>query len=121
MKTPSLRQRIWYNLGGTLPLDLQDWVRKDLTGRGANLRYVLRVMIPVPLLLLFFLLPGPAWVPAAMIVILLVPTIYFAVALDYVYRRFRLLEHGLDPNLVSRTRHGAQHDREDYERDFGHQ
>ncbi|MFJ2667712.1 DUF5313 family protein [Nocardia fluminea] len=121
MNTPTLRQRLWYNLGGTLPPDLRDWVRHDLTGRGANARYLLRVLIPVPLLLLFLLFPGPVWVSIAMMLLLLLPTIYFALALDYVYRRFRLLEHGLDPGLVSRTRHGAQHDREEYQRDYGHQ
>lgn len=121
MNTPSLRQRLWYNLGGTLPSELQDWVRKDLTGRGANVRYLLRVLLPVPLLLLFLLFPGPNWVGFAMMLLLLVPTIYFAFALDYVYRRFRLLEHGLDPGLVNRTHHGARRERQEYERDYGHQ
>ncbi len=121
MDTPSIRQRLWYNLGGTLPSDLQDWVRADLTGRGANVRYLLRVLLPMPLLLLFLLFPGPIWVGLAMMLLLVVPTIYFTLALDFVYRRFRLLEHGLDPSLVSRTRHGAQREREEYENDYGHQ
>lgn len=36
MNTPSFRQRIWNNLGATLPVSMQEWVCRDLTGPGAN-------------------------------------------------------------------------------------
>lgn len=122
MTKPSFRQWLWYNLGGRLPDDMQEWVLHDLTGPGADARYLMRWTIPaVPLLLLFLLVPGPIWISIVMMIYILIPLVYFAVALDYVYRRFRMQEHGLDPMLVNRTRRGARKEREEYKRDYGHE
>ncbi|MFC8529047.1 DUF5313 family protein [Nocardia sp. NPDC057227] len=119
--TPSLTQRLGYLFGRTLPASMSDWVLRDLTGPGATRRYLLRILIPViPPLLLFLLLPGPLWMGAAMMALLYIPLVYFTVALMYVYRRHRLVQHGLDPALAdaeARARGAAE--RAEYERRHG--
>lgn len=58
-------------------------------------------MVPIlPVLCLFLLVPGPLWIGLAMMALLYVPLIYFTIALMYVYRRHRLIAHGLDPELA---------------------
>jgi predicted membrane protein len=78
-------------------------------------------MLPVvAVLALFLLIPGPIWIPLAMMALLLLPLLYFAVALMNIYRRHRLLSHGLDPNLVGeKAQRRADRTREDYERRHG--
>lgn len=119
--TPSLPQRIGYISGRTLPASMTDWVREDLTGPGATRRYLMRFLIPViPVLCLFLLMPGPKWMGAAMMALLYLPLIYFTVALMYVYRRHRLIKHGLDPALADAdSRRRAASARHDYERRHG--
>ncbi|MEV0356069.1 DUF5313 family protein [Nocardia sp. NPDC050697] len=119
--TPSLPQRLGYLLGRTLPPSMSEWVLRDLTGPGATRRYLLRTLIPViPPLLLFLLLPGPLWMGAAMMALLYIPLIYFTVALMYVYRRHRLVQHGLDPALADAdARARAATERAEYERRHG--
>ena len=109
---PTFVQYLKYVCGGTLPPALRDWVRADLVVRG---------IIPlVPLLAMFLLIPGPRWIIFAMMLLLLIPYVYFLVALTYVYRRHRLLSHGLDPALLSqRETQRRRREREDYERRFG--
>ena len=53
--------------------------------------------------------------------LLLLPFVYFAHALDKVWRTYRLRQHGLDPDLVDAEdrRRDAQLD-EDYRRRHGH-
>lgn len=99
---PTFGQLVRYQFGAIMPENLREWVREDLTGPGATARYVARFAVPViPFLLLLFLVPGPWWLSLGMIVLLLVPLVYFAVGLSEVFRRHRLIVHGLDPNLVS--------------------
>ncbi|AOW93861.1 hypothetical protein BFN03_17600 [Rhodococcus sp. WMMA185] len=118
---PNLGQYIRYTFGGTLPESMQDWVRNDLVGPGASVRYLTRFMLPGALaLLLFLLIPGPVWVPLAMMALLLIPLLYFAIALMNNYRRHRLLIHGLDPDLVNeRATRRANLTRADYEQRHG--
>ncbi|MGC0366801.1 hypothetical protein ABH922_004785 [Rhodococcus sp. 27YEA15] len=118
---PSFPQYCRYLLGGTLPDSLQDWVRNDLVGPGAQVRYVIRFTLPITLvLLLFLLIPGPVWIPLAMIALLAIPLLYFAVALGNIYRRHRLLSHGLDPELLgAKAQQRADRTREDYEKRHG--
>ncbi|WP_278314058.1 DUF5313 family protein [Lolliginicoccus levis] len=122
MARPTARERIGYAFGRVLPPHLHDWVEHDLTGPGATRRYLIRGLLPLlPLLALFLLVPGPLWVIGAMMMLLLIPYVYFLIALTYVYRRHRLISHDLDPGLMSR-REQERKDREraDYERRFGH-
>ncbi|WP_067857993.1 DUF5313 family protein [Nocardia shimofusensis] len=119
--TPTLVQRIGYICGKTLPASMSDWVLDDVTGPGATRRYLTRFLVPVlPVLCLFLLLPGPAWMGLSMMALLYLPLIYFTIALMYVYRRHRLIKHGLDPALAdaeARARGSAE--RLDYERRHG--
>ena len=119
--SPNFAQRIRYALGGTLPDSMQDWVRNDLTGPGATRRYLLRFLVPMFLVLLLFLfIPGPMWMRWAMIALLYLPLCYFTVALMYVYRRHRLVSHGLDPALADASaRQRTELDRRDYEQRHG--
>ena len=98
---PTFTQRIGYIVGRALPPELSGWVLNDLTGPGALRRYLLRFMVPVTLLLLLFLfIPGPLWMSLAMMALLFIPLVFFLAALLYVYRRHRLIQHGLDPALA---------------------
>ncbi|MFG1790818.1 DUF5313 family protein [Nocardia sp. NPDC049149] len=119
--TPSFVQRLGYIGGRTLPASMADWVREDLVGRGATRRYLLRILLPIiPVLMLFLLLPGPLWMGLAMMALLYLPLIYFTVALMYVYRRHRLIKHGLDPALADEAaRRKAEPERLAYERRHG--
>ncbi|MCX0270269.1 DUF5313 domain-containing protein [Nocardia zapadnayensis] len=119
--TPNLLQRIGYICGRTLPAEYSDWVLNDLTGPGATRRYLVRMLVPLVLVLLLFLLvPGPLWIGASMMALLLLPLIYFTVALTYVFRRNRLVKHGLDPALADAdVRRRAERERAAYERRHG--
>jgi hypothetical protein len=120
MNKPTLRQRIAYDLGAILPDSLHDWVHNDLVGHGAERRYLIRFLVPVvPVFLLVLLLPGPIWVRATMIAMMAVPMIVFTVSLSYVYRRFRLSQHGLDPKLLDRLKY-SEMERDMYRQRFGH-
>ena len=115
---PNFPQYCGYLLGKTLPDRYQDWVRNDLVGPGAQARYIIRFTVPATLILLLFLLiPGPIWIPLAMMALLLIPLAYFVVALGTIYRRHRLLSHGLDPELLDeKAQRRADRTREDYEK-----
>ncbi|WP_063125666.1 DUF5313 family protein [Nocardia fusca] len=119
--TPNLYQRIGYICGRPLPAEYSDWVLNDLTGPGATRRYLVRMLVPLVLVLLLFLLvPGPLWIGASMMALLLLPLIYFTVALTYVFRRNRLVKHGLDPALADAdVRRRAEIERAAYERRHG--
>lgn len=115
--TPNFFQRIGYICGRTLPARYSGWVVEDLTGPGATRRYLVRMCVPMALVLLLFLLvPGPLWIGASMAALLFLPLVYFTVALTYVFRRNRLVKHGLDPALADiDVRRRAEADRIAYE------
>ncbi|MEV0296669.1 DUF5313 family protein [Nocardia sp. NPDC050710] len=119
--TPTPTQRVGYIWGRTLPASMSGWVLADLTGPGATRRYLTRILVPIlPVLCVFLLLPGPLWMGLAMMALLYIPLIYFTVALMYVYRRHRLIKHGLDPALADAdARRRDEADRLDYERRHG--
>ncbi|MGN2639416.1 DUF5313 family protein [Nocardia takedensis] len=115
--SPTLVQRLRYLTGGTLPPDLRAWVLRDQTGPGATARYFARFLIPpLPLLCLFLLVPGPAWIGLSMAALIYLPLIFFTIALMYVFRRHVLVQHGLDPELANQAeRDRAERDRLRYE------
>lgn len=119
--TPNVWQYITYCYGRRLPDSMRDWVRNDLLGKGAMVRMVVRWTIPCILILLpLLLIPTTLIVYISMTVPIIIPFIYFSVALNKVYRRFRLSQHGLDPKLldqVERERHADVH--EAYEQRYG--
>jgi hypothetical protein len=119
---PTLVQRIAYSYGKVLPPAMNDWVRDDLTGKGAQRRTLVRVGIPAILIVApLWLIPASVGMHLAMSSLLLLPFVYFTHALDKVWRAHRLRQHGLDPELVDeRARSRDAHIREDYRRRHGH-
>lgn len=119
---PNLLQYIAYSYGKVLPPEMDGWVREDLTGKGARLRTLVRVSIPAILVVApLWLIPAGVGMHLAMSALLLLPFIYFAHALDKIWRVHRLRQHGLDPDLVDeRTRQRDSQIREDYQRRHGH-
>lgn len=100
---PGLLQKIGYLLGRRLPESMQPWVLNDLTGPGAFRRYFVRGLIPViPLFAAFMFIPGSVWVKIGMIVLLLIPFVYFQAALSHVFRRHLMVNNGLDPELLNK-------------------
>ncbi len=119
---PNLSQYIAYCYGKVLPPEMDDWVAEDLSGKGARLRTLVRVSIPAIILVApLWLIPASAGMHLAMSTLLLLPFVYFAHALDKVWRTHRLRQHGLDPDLADeRIRRRDAHIREDYQRRHGH-
>jgi len=119
---PNLIQYLAYCYGAVLPAQYADWVRHDLSGRGAQRRNFVRVTIPAVLVVApLWLIPASVGMHLAMSTLLLVPFIYFAHALDKIWRTHRLRQHGLDPDLVDeRQRSRDALIREDYQRRHGH-
>jgi hypothetical protein len=88
---------------------MRDWVRNDLAGKSATFQTMMRVIL---VLAPFWLIPTTLYVHASMPLPILIPYVLFAHALNKVWRRHRLGQHGLDPNLVdalARTRDAHIH------------
>ncbi|MCK0438290.1 DUF5313 domain-containing protein [Gordonia alkaliphila] len=101
---PGPLQRIGYLLGRRLPPEMSDWVRKDITGRGHVVRYLLRGFIPfLPIAIGLCFVPGSWMVRAGMILLLAIPLLYFQLALMNIYRRHLLRNNGLDPKLADKV------------------
>ncbi|QLL07613.1 DUF5313 domain-containing protein [Mycobacterium vicinigordonae] len=118
---PNLWQYIGYSYGRVLPDSMRDWVAKDLAGKGAIRRHMIRMAIPpVFVLAPFWLLPASLYVHTEMTVPIYVWALLIAFALNKVWRRHRLAQHGLDPNLVDvLKRQKDAHIHEDYARRYG--
>jgi hypothetical protein len=100
---PNPIQFLQYCCGRRLPDSMLDWVREDLTGKGATRRMMLRVLIPAVLILTpFWLIDTSLYVHLSMTVPILIPFVYFSHALNKIWRRHMLRVHGLDPNLVDK-------------------
>ena len=100
-RRPNALQYVTYSYGRQLPDSMRDWVRNDLAGKGAAMRTIVRATIPCVLLLApLLLIPTTLYVYVSMILPILLPFIYFSVALNKVWRRHQLAKHGLDPALV---------------------
>ena len=118
---PNVWQYIAYSYGRCLPSSMRSWVANDLAGKGAVRRQMIRWAIP-PLLVLapFWLLPASLYVHTEMTVPLYAWALVVSFALNKVWRRHRLAQHGLDPNLVDvlkRKKQAKMH--EDYTRRYG--
>jgi hypothetical protein len=118
---PSPLHYLAYSYGRRLPGSMKEWVANDLAGDGAVRRHVIRMAIP-PLLVLapLWLLPASPYVHLEMTAPIYIWALLMSLALNKVWRRHRLAQHGLDPNLVDvigRQRNSQLH--EDYIRRFG--
>jgi hypothetical protein len=119
---PGLLRYIGYCYGAVLGIEYDDWVRHDLAGKGARRRNLVRVTIPALVVIApLWLIPATVGMHLAMSALLFLPFIYFAHALDKVWRTHRLRQHGLDPDLVDEVERQRDADiREDYRRRHGH-
>lgn len=99
---PNLFQIVRYLLGRPLPESMRDWVIGDVTGPGSTRRFIIRGVLPfLPILLAFAIfVPGPFVYRIGMIALLLIPLVYFEIALMSIYRRHLLTTNGLDGDLV---------------------
>ena len=118
---PNLWQRIGYSYGRCLPDSMRSWVARDLAGDGAIRRHMIRWAIP-PVLVIspLWLLPASPYVHLEMTAPLYFWALLISLALNKVWRRHRLADHGLDPNLVdaiNNRRQARMH--EDYIRRYG--
>lgn len=96
-------QFVRYVYGARLPDSMREWVTNDLAGPGAATRMVVRWSIPCVIILIPLLFTPTEWlIRANMTVPILIPYIFFSIALNRVYRRYRLTQHGLDPDLVNK-------------------
>lgn len=98
---PTPWQYLGYSFGRCLPDSMREWVAHDLAGEGAVRRHMIRTAIP-PLLVLapFWLLPASLYVHLEMTAPIYIWALLMSLALNKVWRRHRLAQHGLDPNLV---------------------
>lgn len=119
--TPSRWQYLLYSYGRQLPDTMRRWVAEDLAGQGAVRRHMIRCAIPPALILApLWLLPAPIYLRLEMTAPIYIWAILMALALNKVWRRHRLAQHGLDPNLVDQIRRkkdAAMH--EAYARKYG--
>lgn len=101
-RTPNPLQVVKYLLGVPLPESMRDWVVLDVTGPGSRRRYLIRGVVPfLPIFLAFAVfVPGPVVYRIGMITLLLIPLVYFEIALMSVYRRHLLTSNGLDGDLI---------------------
>lgn len=118
---PNGIQYVAYCYGKVLPASMSDWVRNDLSGKGARWRTLWRVSIPAVLIIApLWLIPTSVVMHLAMTALLFLPFLYFAHALDKIWRVHRLRQHGLDPALVdelARQRDAPMH--EEYRKRYG--
>lgn len=118
---PSLLQHLGYSYGRRLRPSMRRWVAEDLAGQGAVRRHMIRMAIP-PLLVLgpLWLLPASLYVHLEMTLPIYLWSLLMALALNKVWRRHRLAQHGLDSNLVDViNRKKRANIEEDYIRRFG--
>jgi Family of unknown function (DUF5313) len=118
---PAPIQYVAYAYGKRLPDSMRPWVADDLAGPGAVRRHMIRMAIP-PLLVLapFWLLPASFYVHLEMTAPIYAWAILMALALNKIWRRHRLGQHGLDPNLVDAIRREKDaRIHEDYIRRYG--
>ncbi|MGW4243501.1 DUF5313 family protein [Nocardia sp. NPDC004722] len=118
---PALIEWLGYVVGRPMPLDLQDWVRRDLTGNHAYARHLARGMVPfLPIFAAFLIFfPGPVWIRLAMTLLSLILALFYCAAYMAPNRAHRLAQHHLPATLdapgilhatpVERARYTANH------------
>lgn len=117
---PGAWQYFKYAYGARLPESMREWVANDLAGPGAAFRMVARWSVPCILLLVPMLFVPTEWIIRLnMTIPILIPYVFFSIALNKVYRRYRLTQHGLDPDLVNKLEREKNADMyEEYNRKY---
>ena len=121
MNRPSPLQYVTYVYGRRLPDSMRMWVAHDLADHGAVRRHMVRMAIP-PFLVLapFWLLPASLYVHLEMTAPIYIWALLMALALNKVWRRYRLAQHDLNPNLVDEiSRKKNAHIHEAYIQKYG--
>ena len=104
---------LWYAVGGKLPARHQTWVFHDLTSRTWVLRHMARSMVVVvPLMLVWLLLPGPLWV--RLLLVLMAGLVGFFYSFAYIEEscEHRLSKHGYPHGMGKRVRREAREARD---------
>src|SRR6187431_2897714 len=114
MNKPGPLQFVAYCYGKRLPDSMREWVAHDLADNGAVRRHMIRMAIP-PLLVLapLWLLPASLYVHLEMTAPIYIWAVLMSLALNKVWRRHRLAQHGLDPKLlddIAREKNSRYHD-----------
>ena len=118
---PTPLQYVAYAYGRRLPDSMHRWVAEDLAGQGAVRRHMIRMAIP-PFLVLgpLWLLPASLYVHLEMTAPIYIWALLMSLALNKIWRRYRLAQHDLDPNLVDVIKHKRDaRIHEDYIRRYG--
>ncbi len=99
---PGVARWLLFAVGFRLPEENRDWVRHELTDAGWRGRTALRhlaVIIPVCIVVavvLYTLLPAPAWLTLMMVALILSGSVFTVLAYADDLRAARLRQHGLD-------------------------
>ncbi|MFE0750582.1 DUF5313 domain-containing protein [Gordonia sp. NPDC058843] len=100
---PNVWEYVKYAYWARLPESMLGWVTNDLAGPGASVRMVVRWAVPCVIVLIPMLFVPADWgVRITMTMPILLAYLFFSIALNRVYRRHRLVQHGLDPDLVNK-------------------
>jgi Family of unknown function (DUF5313) len=121
MNRPGPLQYIAYVYGRRLPDSMREWVAHDLADYGAVRRHMIRMAIP-PFLVLapLWLLPASLYVHLEMTAPIYIWAVLMSLALNKVWRRHRLAQHDLNPDLVDEIRRKRDaHIHDAYVRKYG--
>ena len=121
MNRPGPLQYIAYAYGRRLPDSMREWVAHDLADHGAVRRHMIRMAIP-PFLVLapLWLLPASLYVHLEMTAPIYIWAVLMSLALNKVWRRYRLQQHDVNPALVDEIRRKRDaHIHEEYARKYG--
>ncbi|MGX1809107.1 DUF5313 family protein [Nocardia sp. NPDC055321] len=100
-RRPTFAEWLGYTVGRSMPGDLRDWVLRDLTGKHAYTRHLVRGMTPfLPVFaVLLFAFPGALWLRLAMTLLALILALFYCAAYMAPNRAHRLAQHGLPADL----------------------
>ena len=95
---PGLGRQVLFALGARLPEQNREWVRHELTDAGWRGRLIGRhLIVTVPVLVVFALLPGPLWIRIMVAAFFLVCTVGIVALYASDIRVSRLRRHGIEP------------------------
>lgn len=116
-RRPSPWQRLRYAVGRPLPPELRDWVERDLNGRGAFARHLVRnQLLFSPIYVVFLLFPGELYIRVLMVLLAAILGLTYNVIYQPQNRERRLEQNGLPTDLVpEQTRRRREAERSRYE------
>ncbi len=105
-RRPTVRQWLWYALGGGLPPELSQWVLADITGRTWVLRHLARALVQLSPLIIAVLAftPAPAEVRVYGVVGATFTGLFYSVAMMWGTTEHRLIKAGFAPGVAEQAR-----------------